>query len=104
MSYFSNTADFSWNQDCIVDLGAGKFPMWMVGGGLTPENMLFMVQFDKKIVFLTVAGFGIFGPHKILGEGGHQMQREPGHHQGPTKGTHQRKGRRGRGKRSQYRR
>ena len=37
------------------------------GGGLTPENILFMVYFDRKIVFLTLAGFGIFGPHKILG-------------------------------------
>ena len=49
MSYFSDTADFGWNQACIVDLGAGEFSIWRVGGGgLTPENMLFMVYFDKK--------------------------------------------------------
>ena len=67
MSYFSDTADFRWNQACIVDLEAGKLPIRRVEGWLTPENMLFMVSFDKKVVFLTVAGFWIFGPHKILG-------------------------------------
>ena len=49
MSYFSDTADFGWNQACIVDLGAGKFfNLEGGGGGLTPENMLFMVSFDNK--------------------------------------------------------
>ena len=38
-----------------------------MGGGLTPENMLFMYNLTKKVVFLTVTGFRIFGPHKILG-------------------------------------
>ena len=41
------------------DLGAGKFPIWRVGGGLTPENMLLISNLTKKVVFLTVAGFGI---------------------------------------------
>ena len=38
MSYFSDTADFRWNQACIVDLGAGKFPIWRVGGGANDEK------------------------------------------------------------------
>ena len=69
MSYFSDTADFRWNQACIVDLGAGKFPIWRVGGGLTPEYMPLWYSLTKIVVFLTAAGFGIFGPHKNLGEG-----------------------------------
>ena len=69
MSYFSDTADFRWNQACIVDLGAGKFSIRRVGGGgLTPENMPLWYNLTKEVVFLTVAGLRIFGPHKTLGE------------------------------------
>ena len=57
MSYFSDTADSRWNQACIVDLGAGKFPIWRVVGGLTPENMLFIVQFDRKS---SISDFSLF--------------------------------------------
>ena len=73
MSYFSDMADFRWNQACIVDLGAGKFPIWRVGGEgnsgtLYMEIIYKWYNLTKKVVFLTVAGFGIFGPHKKLGE------------------------------------
>ena len=67
MSNFSDTADFRWNQACIVDLEAGKFPIWRVGGGgLLRKICSLWYNLTKKVVFLTVAGFGIFGPHKIL--------------------------------------
>ena len=47
MSYFSDTADFRWNQACIVDLGARKSPIWRVGGGANSGIYAFMVEFDK---------------------------------------------------------
>ena len=36
--------------------------------GQTPKNKLFMVYFDKERKPFFVGGFGIFGPHKKLGE------------------------------------
>ena len=70
MSYFSDTADFRWNQACIVDLGAAKFPIRRVGGGGQLRKICSLwYNLTKKVVFLTVAGFGIFRPHKILGGG-----------------------------------
>ena len=39
------------------------------GGGQLPKGCSLWYSLTKKVVFLTVAGFGIFGPHKILGVG-----------------------------------
>ena len=70
MSYFSHTADFGWNQGCIVDLKKLKnfqFGGCRGGGELLKIRSLWY-NLTKKVVFLPVVGFGIFGPHKILGE------------------------------------
>ena len=75
-----HTADFRWNQACIVDLGAGNFPIWRVwggGGGKLRKISSLWYNLTKKVIFLPVAGFGIFGPHKILGGTGMVLEKTP---------------------------
>ena len=67
MSYLLHTTNLRWNQACIDDLGARHLRIRKLRGGRTLKIGSLWYNLTKKVVFLPLAGFWIFGPHKLIG-------------------------------------